>query len=147
MYRGSTMSSKNRDYTNGEVTVHWRPEKCIHSTICSKGLHEVFNPSARPWVNMDAASTEKIIAQVNECPSGALSISHNSEGEKQTVSAAPVIQVLKDGPYVLSGDFEIKDAGGNPVTAGKKAALCRCGVSESKPFCDGAHARNNFSAD
>jgi uncharacterized Fe-S cluster protein YjdI len=60
-------------YTNGEVTVVWKPDICIHSGICARGLPEVFDPRKRPWVNIEGASTETIVAQVARCPSGALS--------------------------------------------------------------------------
>jgi uncharacterized Fe-S cluster protein YjdI len=66
-------------YTNDEITVVWKPETCIHSTICWKGLIQVFNPKERPWVKINGASTEKIVEQVNKCPSGALSFFYNSE--------------------------------------------------------------------
>ena len=62
-----------RKYSNGEVTVIWQPHLCIHSTICFSGLPEVFKPRERPWVRMDGAPTSKIIEQVRQCPSGALS--------------------------------------------------------------------------
>ena len=63
-----------KEYTNGEVTVVWQPHMCIHSKKCWKGLLPVFDPRRKPWVDMDAASSERIITQVNECPSGALSM-------------------------------------------------------------------------
>ena len=47
--------SKIKEYSNGEVTVIWEPEKCIHSAICAKGLPEVFQPRDRPWIKIDAA--------------------------------------------------------------------------------------------
>jgi uncharacterized Fe-S cluster protein YjdI len=59
-------------YSNGEITVVWRPGRCRHSGICFQGLHEVFDPRERPWVNMEGGSTEAIKAQVEKCPSGAL---------------------------------------------------------------------------
>ena len=63
-----------KEYTNGDVTVVWQPHMCIHSKKCWKGLLPVFDPRRKPWIDMDGASSERIIAQVNECPSGALSI-------------------------------------------------------------------------
>jgi len=63
-----------KEYTNGEVTVVWQPHMCIHSKKCWKGLLPVFDPRRKPWVDMDAASSERIVVQVNECPSGALSM-------------------------------------------------------------------------
>jgi len=66
-----------REYTNGGITVVWQPDLCIHSTCCFIDLPEVFDPEKRPWVNPHGASTEKIIAQVERCPSGALSYRWN----------------------------------------------------------------------
>ena len=69
-------------YTNGEVTVVWKPAVCEHSTICWKGangLLSVFNPMRKPWINPEAAPTETIIEQVKRCPSGALSFYMNDE--------------------------------------------------------------------
>lgn len=61
-------------YTNGDITVLWKPELCKHSARCASQLPSVFNPSARPWVNMEGATSAEIIAQVAKCPTGALSI-------------------------------------------------------------------------
>ena len=63
-----------KEYTNGEVTVVWQPHMCIHSKKCWKGLLPVFDPRRKPWVDMNGASSEQIVAQVNQCPSGALSM-------------------------------------------------------------------------
>jgi uncharacterized Fe-S cluster protein YjdI len=72
-----------KKYSNGEVTIIWKPDACIHSTICWKGLRAVFNPTQRPWVKPEGADTERIIAQVKQCPSGALSYYMNSEEGRQ----------------------------------------------------------------
>lgn len=51
------------------------------------------------------------------------------------------------GPYLVrGGDFELVDSEGNPVDRGKMSgvALCRCGMSANKPFCDGAHSKCGF---
>ena len=61
-----------RTYSNGEVTVIWKPHLCIHSGICFAGLPQVFDPRRRPWIDAQAASSEQIVAQVGRCPSGAL---------------------------------------------------------------------------
>ena len=73
------MAQKTFKYSNGQITVVWKPELCQHSTICWKGLLQVFNPKERPWINMNGASTERIIEQVRKCPSGALSYFLNDE--------------------------------------------------------------------
>jgi uncharacterized Fe-S cluster protein YjdI len=79
------MSQKTFKYANEEITVVWQPEICQHSTLCWKGLLEVFNPRERPWIKMDGATTAQIIEQVKKCPSGALSYFFN-EDKKQDKS-------------------------------------------------------------
>jgi uncharacterized Fe-S cluster protein YjdI len=74
------MEDAEKQYTNGEITVVWRPDLCTHSAICLKGLRQVFNPHRRPWVNMAGADTKTIMDQVDRCPSGALSYFANQEG-------------------------------------------------------------------
>jgi uncharacterized Fe-S cluster protein YjdI len=60
-------------YANGEVTISWQPELCIHSGRCVRGLPEVFKAKEKPWITPEGSTTEKIIQQVKKCPSGALS--------------------------------------------------------------------------
>lgn len=62
-----------KKYSNGEITILWQPEKCIHSGICVKTLPLVYNVKDRPWIKPENATTEELIDQVKKCPSGALS--------------------------------------------------------------------------
>jgi hypothetical protein len=64
----------NKEYSNGEITILWKPEKCIHAGICVKTLPKVYNPQEKPWIKLENASSEELINQVPKCPSGALSI-------------------------------------------------------------------------
>lgn len=68
-----------REYTNGEVTVVWKPSLCIHTGICFRGLPEVFDPKRKPWVKTNAGTTEQIIDQIRQCPSHALSYYWNRD--------------------------------------------------------------------
>ena len=83
------MKDITKKYSNGEITIVWKPGTCIHSTICWKGvtgLSSVFNPAEKPWIKPQGATTDKVIEQIIKCPSGALSFYYNSEEEKkQTV--------------------------------------------------------------
>lgn len=71
------MENNTREYSNGEITVIWEPEKCIHSAICFKGLKGVFDPRRKPWVDMSQADSETIRNQIKQCPSGALNYREN----------------------------------------------------------------------
>lgn len=68
-----------KEYSNGEVTIVWKPEMCIHSAICARGLPGVFQPREKPWVKEQGASTQEIIRQIQKCPSGALSYYMNHQ--------------------------------------------------------------------
>lgn len=135
-----------KKYSNDEITVVWKPKVCIHSTLCWKGLGEVFNPHNRPWINMQGATTSAIIEQVNKCPSGALSYFMNNEmqAEDVTAKAETIIEVSKNGPLLVYGSVTLKDAEGNEVHKNKVTAFCRCGASSNKPFCDGTHRKIEF---
>lgn len=62
------------EYSNGEITILWKPELCIHSGICVKTLPKVYDPKSKPWLKPQNATSEELIRQVSLCPSGALSI-------------------------------------------------------------------------
>lgn len=68
-----------KEYTNGEVTIVWKPQLCIHAANCARGLPQVFQPKEKPWIKPEAASTQNIIDQVLKCPSGALSTYMNTQ--------------------------------------------------------------------
>ena len=56
------------------------------------------------------------------------------------------IDIIKNGPYIVKGEVEMKDADGNSYSVEKRMALCRCGASTEKPFCDGTHSNIGFQA-
>lgn len=62
------------EYSNGEVTIIWKPELCKHAGICTKMLPNVYHPKEKPWIKAENATSEEIKKQVSQCPSGALSI-------------------------------------------------------------------------
>uniref|UniRef100_UPI004047ED64 (4Fe-4S)-binding protein n=1 Tax=Roseivirga sp. TaxID=1964215 RepID=UPI004047ED64 len=62
-----------KEYSNGELTVVWKPAKCIHAAECVKALPEVYNPKEKPWIKAENASTQALKDQIAKCPSGALS--------------------------------------------------------------------------
>ena len=63
-----------KEYSNGDITILWQPEKCIHSGVCVKTLPQVYTPNEKPWIKIENATSEQLINQVSGCPSGALSI-------------------------------------------------------------------------
>ncbi len=68
------INNLKKEYTNGEITVVWQSGKCIHSGNCVRNLSSVFQPKEQPWIKLENATSAEVIAAVNKCPSGALSI-------------------------------------------------------------------------
>ncbi len=66
-----------KKYTNGEVTIVWKPDLCCHSGICVSELPEVFQRDNIPWIDPMGATTGRIIEQVERCPTEALSYFRN----------------------------------------------------------------------
>ena len=56
------------------------------------------------------------------------------------------IEIIEHGPYIVTGQTELKDGDGNTYPAKQRMALCRCGASTTKPFCDGTHSKIGFQA-
>lgn len=139
--------SKEKEYTNGDVTVVWKPDLCIHSGIYVQGLPDVFQPKDRPWIKIDAAKTDQIIDQVKACPSGALSYFMNDGGNENQASSETqetVVEVMKNGPLLVYGTVKVTNHDGSTEVKNKTTAFCRCGQSANKPYCDGAHKKVDF---
>jgi len=56
------------------------------------------------------------------------------------------ISIIKNGPLIVNGPVDLKDSEGKAYPAQKRIALCRCGASTEKPFCDGTHSKVGFQA-
>ena len=142
----------SKSYRNDEITVFWRPELCIHSANCLVGLPGVFDSSDRPWVNIHGAPSNEIMKTIDTCPSRALLYLKNAnfalrktrKKQKKSPKFAR-IQILKDGPAIISGNFVLRDPNRKKIhLQTEKAAICRCGASHKKPLCDGTHLSIGF---
>ena len=139
----STRDRRTKEYATDEIVVEWEPRLCFHSRNCVSSLPEVFDEARRPWIDVDAATADEVEAAVARCPSGAL--------RSRRPGAAPVkrlrpaqLRASENGPLLLSGGVRVVDAEGNLLYEGERAALCRCGGSGNKPFCDGTHRKIGF---
>lgn len=81
------MKDITKKYSNGEVTIVWKPAMCIHSAICFNGLGDVFHPQELPWITPEKSTTDKIINQIKKCPSGALSYYLNRDAGNEEVKS------------------------------------------------------------
>ena len=160
--------SGGRKYKNEDITVYWKQSACIHASYCYRELLEVFDPSRRPWVDMNGSTTDKIIEVVNLCPTEALAWKWNDDKKNDSVDSdqlnhikfrrpelmnstdtdsneQPVsIKIMNDGPIVLKGNFTLAYNGVKKEIHDSIISICRCGVSDHMPFCDGQHRKAGF---
>ena len=132
-------------YSNDDITVVWKPQACIHSKLCWKQLGDVFKPAERPWVNIKGAESQRIMEQVERCPSGALTYYKNNEAqENDSVQTESIVEVAPNGPLLVYGNITVKHSNGEEIKKNKVTAFCRCGQSANKPYCDGMHTKTGF---
>lgn len=133
-----------KEYTNGELTIIWKPKVCIHAKECVHRLPKVYHQFERPWITAENASIKELKEQIKACPSGALSYKMSGEEDSDEANLETKIEVLENGPLLVHGVIEITNHDGEKETKDKVTAFCRCGVSQNKPYCDGAHRKAEF---
>jgi len=135
------MSELIKEYRNDDITVVWYPAKCTQSQCCFKAYKEVFDPSRKPWIQLDKGATAEIIKTVEACPSGALSYYFNKATDAKTVENPPMrVKLSQAGSVKIEGTFLFIDEKGNEqLIENETIAICRCEKSLKMPYCDGMH--------
>lgn len=136
---------KPREYRGDSIAVTFDSLRCIHAEECVRGLPNAFDLKQRPWVQPNRGNADDIADVIQRCPSGALQFSRVTIGSEERAEDPPRIIVVPDGPLYVRGDFEYPTVSGEPVRS-PRAALCRCGDSSNKPFCDDSHLAKGFAA-
>jgi len=125
------------------VSVLYEAKKCIWAHFCVGGGPEAFlgENSENGWIFPDQMNADDLVAVVRQCPSGALQ--YRRHDGKPDEAAPPINQIAlrEAGPYAVRGDIRLDGQSIN-----YRAALCRCGASKNKPFCDASHFEVGFSA-
>ena len=139
-------SDKRDNYAGQNITIHDNRGICSHAGFCTDKLKSVFRLGKEPWIDPDGATAREIIDTIRQCPSGALSYTVDNI-EHRDQDRPPMVTVTKDGPYVVTGGIELVEQAMGEGASPEHYALCRCGGSKNKPFCDGTHWRIGFSDD
>ncbi|MBV8375303.1 MAG: CDGSH iron-sulfur domain-containing protein [Candidatus Eremiobacteraeota bacterium] len=111
---------------------------CCHFGNCTDHLPAVFHNKGEPFVTAEGAPPEAIVDIIRACPSGALGYAKDGvayEGEQRE----PEIYVAENASYYVRGGIELEGEPMNKGASREHYALCRCGHSKNKPFCDGSH--------
>lgn len=131
------------DYFGDEIDVRWDASLCLHIGECGKAKGELFVAGREPWCLPDAASKAAVREVVERCPSGALSYTDKS-GAPEPAPTENTATVIYNGPLYFTGMLQIEGAGADLPGVRTRAALCRCGASKNKPFCDNSHLEARF---
>lgn len=132
-------------YPGEKATVSWQGRLCIHIAECGRAKGDLFVGGRDPWCQPDVASVEHVKDVVQRCPTGALTVDFESGEGAEEAAAVNTVQVAYNGPLFVRGKLAIENAPSNAPGLQFRAALCRCGKSGNKPFCDNSHEADGFS--
>jgi CDGSH-type Zn-finger protein/uncharacterized Fe-S cluster protein YjdI len=138
------MAAKTYEYQGNKITVQYDVKRCIHAAECASGLPRVFDTKRKPWVDPDAAEADEIAMVIMRCPTGALHFQRKDGGADEAVPKQNTIKSVANGPFYMRGDLKITNQDGSVLAKDTRMALCRCGASQNKPFCDGSHSKIPF---
>jgi CDGSH-type Zn-finger protein/uncharacterized Fe-S cluster protein YjdI len=139
----SATVSDGVEIVQGEkIEIQFDAKRCIHSRFCVTGAPQVFLANVQgPWIRPDAMPVERLVEVTHACPSGAIRYRRKDGAPEEPVPPVNLASVREAGPYAFRARLEI-----DGVAAGYRATLCRCGASNTKPYCDGSHTKIGFTA-
>jgi len=131
------------EYPGTEIDVQWDGRLCIHIAECGNAKGDLFVGGRDPWCIPDTCSKSEVREIVERCPSGALSC-RDKAGVPELAAAENTAMVVYNGPLYCRGELRIEGAPEHMPGVRYRAALCRCGQSANKPFCDNSHLKAGF---
>ena len=135
---------KTTHYEGKDATVTWEGSLCIHVGECGRAKNELFVGGRQPWCQPDVSDADEIRDVMQRCPSGALTVEFADGSVAEVAADENTVQVAYNGPLFVRGDLEIDGAPEDMPGLKFRAALCRCGQSKNKPFCDNSHEEAGF---
>lgn len=132
-------------YPGERIEVSWDGRLCIHIGECGRAQGELFEDGRQPWCQPNAVSEDEVINVVKRCPTGALTYQSTDGAEAEEPISENKVTVSYNGPLFVEGDLEVEGAKKDMEGVSFRAALCRCGASKNKPFCDNSHFDAKFT--
>jgi CDGSH-type Zn-finger protein/uncharacterized Fe-S cluster protein YjdI len=122
----------------------WDRRLCIHVQECTRAHGELFVSGRKPWGEPDRGEVDYVAEVVRRCPTGALTLTRKDGGAGELAEPANKVVVSNHGPLYVTGELDIDGAAEDMSGVRFRAALCRCGDSKNKPFCDNTHEAAGF---
>lgn len=135
---------KKFSFAGKQVDVVWDERLCIHIAECGRSAGDLFVGGRQPWCQPDLVESAEVVDVVERCPTGALTCTLKESGRPETADTENTLTVSCNGPYFVRGDLVIENAPQDMPGIAYRAALCRCGRSANKPFCDNSHEQASF---
>ena len=132
------------EYEGKSETVTWDRRLCIHVGECGRAKGDLFVTGRKPWCDPDLSDRSDTAEVVARCPTGALAVQDASGLLKEAVPDQNTVTVSNDGPLYVHGDLSVDGASDDMHSVSRRVALCRCGASKNKPFCDNSHREIGF---
>jgi CDGSH-type Zn-finger protein len=137
-------STRREKYAGPEIVMTDDKTLCCHAGFCVR-------EHAKAWTLVETASDmesrETLIGMIENCPTGRLEYYAPPDETPIERTLEQEVGIIKNGPLWVTGGIPIEDAEGETYEVRNRVALCRCGASANKPFCDGAHLETHFDAD
>ena len=136
-----TMGDKQNihKYEGDNADVSWDRRLCIHVGECGRASGDLFVGGRDPWCQPSLVQIGDVTEVCERCPTGALTYERKDGGPAQTAAPKNTVVVANDGPLYVDGELLVDGAADDMVGTQFRAALCRCGKSSNKPFCDNSH--------
>lgn len=132
------------NYPGETIDVQWHGHLCIHVGECGRAKGELFTSGRKPWCQPDLVSDEEVEDVIKRCPTGALSFKYKDGSRKEEADPNNTVHVAYNGPLYFKGDLAIDADTSDAPGLAFRAALCRCGQSKNKPYCDNSHEAAGF---
>lgn len=132
-------------YPGGQCQVHWDGALCIHYGECGRATGELFIGGRQPWCQPDLSTDEEIREVLLRCPTGALTADFADGSSIEADAEDNTVNVSQNGPLYFGGKLTFEDTKNATAGTRYRAALCRCGASKNKPFCDNSHIDAGFA--
>ena len=124
-------------------SVTWDSALCIHAEECIRANSPLFELDRKPWGQTDLVEDPELDDVIRRCPTGALAYQVKDGSSREEAQPENTVTISANGPAYIRGNLEFEGGEGEGATI-FRAALCRCGHSRNKPFCDNSHLEANF---
>lgn len=135
------------EIANGQAgTIYFEARRCVHSRHCVLEEPDVFRANQEgEWIFPDMATPERLARVAQRCISGAIRYERHDGVENETAPLVNLVRTRENGPLAVHAETRIIAPDGTSSNE-LRIALCRCGQSSNKPFCDQSHLAAGFTA-